>query len=266
MKRPCLTTTALLAFALGAVVSPASAQDPTPAQVEIAYPLIQAGERLVAAITAAEQQGARLPTVGESPALIRSAFDVDRLERLAGSPVGLIMVSCDKGRTAKMSYFVGGTSRDEAESSDPTLRARAIRAAAENYSRYQDEGALAMRFELRCLGLLTPGFEAYLASPEGVEDRAQTGPMQEGHAGALDTAIILASSPVASDSNADLLSAEILRQTPVLARTITARQRQRLIARIDTLNLEGQPPERKIRFQAIRQALVESGCGPICGG
>lgn len=259
-----------LALVLGVAAGwtlPASAQTASPAEMEDAQRLFVAGQALLAAVNEAEQRGQRLPLLSEDPDLIRAAFDVDLAQKLAAAPVGLIRPACEPAGDAKMAYLVTGTNEAEATSSDPSVRARAMRAAASNFVQYQDETALAMRFEIRCSALLLPGFEEYvggLTEAEAQEMRQDAAGIRRGHVNMLDTALIWASSAMTEPANSSLLLEEIQRQGPALARSFTADQRRQLLARLDTVDRSRFPAPDQERYAAIRQALEGVDCGPLC--
>lgn len=267
---PMANLVRVAALALGASLAagwslPVLAQ--TPAEMEDAQALFAAGHALLAAVDEAERSGDGLPLLSESPLLIRSAFDVDLAQKLADAPIGLIRPVCEPAGNAKMAYLVTGTNEAEATSNDAEVRSRAMRAAAVNFVRYQDESALGMRFELRCSALMMPGSEEFVGSLTGEEAQEvaqDSAAIRGGHATTLDTAIVYASSPMTKPENAALLLEEIVRQAPVMARGLSLEQRRRLQARIDTVDRTHLSEGDQARYLAIRQALEDAECGPLC--
>lgn len=253
----------IVVFALLATTT--SAQEISQADRDNAQTLYAAGVELLATANAAIQRGEDLPSLTSSNAAlqIRAAFNVDQLQTIAGARVGLIQQACAPAGQAKQLYMTAGVTPGALAAGGEEAAA----AVARNYLKYQDQTALGFRFDIRCMALMAPGFESYVAALSGREAQEARGgaaSMRHGHWRIMDTTIKFAVGRMTSVENAELLLVELERQTGVLSRAMSADQRAQVTTSIEALDVSHLPATTRGRLDAIKLAIASAGCGPLC--
>lgn len=254
---------ALFAVASAAVVVMAGAAQAqtTPAEV------IQANEALSAAIEQAKSGGGRPPVlaIAETAARIRTAYDVSALDNGDALTVEQLMPLCAAPVKSMMGYMLYGLSAADLQGNPSQA---VILRMNENTLRYQDEASLAMRFSLRCNGLLLGKFDAVVAGwPEAEKTPTRRAGARQSRAGAVQTytgVLMMAAEPTTRAANRALVLDEAVARVDVYAGLMAPEQRREIIARVDAILPAVTNAGVRRQFGQIRAAMTRTDCGALC--
>lgn len=257
MKLTLLTAASAAAVLMAGAVQAQT----TPAQV------IQANQTIVAAIEQAKSGGGQPPTLAnaETAATVRTAYDVNALDGAEASGIEALMPVCAGPAQSMMSYMLFGLSPSDLQG-NPT-EAVVLR-MNQNSVRYQDEAALAMRFALRCNGVLLSKFNDLAAgwSDADKTPARRTGARQS-RTGAVQIytgVLMLAVEPTTRAANREVVLDEAVARANVFAGLMAPEQRRDIIARIDAMLPSVTNSTVRTRFGQIRTSMTRTDCGALC--
>jgi hypothetical protein len=232
----------------------------------------RANQDLQEAIAAADTAGQAPPSLAnpDTAPMIRAAFDVAAADAAPDDDLGSLLQICGAASKSLQAYALFGLARvsvDPHASGDAAQTALA-QLVGQNAIRFQDETAMAFRFNVACAGREVPATERFISALNTAdmtpERKAGLKQLRRGMASVVSGLVLMQSDPIRDENRAAVLD-EGLKHIDAFAAAITPDDRKRVIDQVDRVSGErGVSDEAKAKLGKIRVAMSRTDCSAIC--